>query len=179
MAPSFDSGDDAIGTGGPDEGLGAVIVLIEIAVDSGFEIADGAEDAALEAALGQCGEEALDCIQPGAGGGDEVESEAAMPRKPCHDLGMLMGGIVIEDEVDSRLDRYGGIDSLQKSNELLMPVAFHATADHLAFEDVEGGEQRRRTVSFVVMGHGPRAPWLHRQARLSSIECLDLALLVE
>ena len=52
-------------------------------------------------------------------------------------------------------------------------------ADHLAFEDVEGGEQRRRTVSFVVMGHGPRAPWLHRQARLSSIECLDLALLVE
>ncbi len=115
--PPFDSGDDAIGTGGPDEGLGILIVLIKIAVDSGLEIADGTEDATLETALGECGEEALDRIQPGAGGGDEVESEALVPCKPCHHLGMLMGGIVIEDEVDGRLGRYGGIDRFEKSLE--------------------------------------------------------------
>jgi hypothetical protein len=177
--PPFDSSDDAIGFCGPDEGLGGLIVFVEIAVDGGFEIADGAEDAAPEPAPGKCSEEALDRIQPGAGGGDEVESEALVPCKPCHHLGMLMGGIVIEDEVDGRLGRYGGIDRFEKSDELLMSVAFHATADHPAFEDIEGGEQRRCAVSFVVMGHGPCASRLHRQPRLSSIECLNLALLVE
>ena len=67
MVPPFDSGDDTIGTGGPDEGLRILIVLIKIAVDSGLEIADGTEDAALETAPGERGEEALDRIQPGAG----------------------------------------------------------------------------------------------------------------
>ena len=54
-------------------------MFVEIAVDGGFEIADGAEDAAPEPAPGKCSEEALDRIQPGAGGGDEVESEALVP----------------------------------------------------------------------------------------------------
>ena len=72
-----------------------------------------------------------------------------------------------------------GIDRFEKSDELLMSVAFHATADHPALEDIEGGEQRRRAVSFVVMSHGPRASRLYRQSWLSSIECLNLALLVE
>ena len=103
--PPFDSSDDAIGFCGPDEGLGGLIVFVEIAVDGGFEIADGTEDAAPEPALGKGREEALDRIQPGAGGGDEVESEARMSCQPCHDLGMLMGGIVIEDEMDGRLGR--------------------------------------------------------------------------
>ncbi len=60
--PPFDSSDDAIGFCGPDEGLGGLIVFVEIAVDGGFEIADGAEDAAPEPAPGKCSEEALEEI---------------------------------------------------------------------------------------------------------------------
>jgi hypothetical protein len=46
--------------GGPLEGLRVRVVVVEEAVDSGLEVRDGAEDAALETALGQDGEKALD-----------------------------------------------------------------------------------------------------------------------
>ena len=55
------------GFGDPLEWLGLGVVIVEEAVDGGLEVDDGAEDAALEAALGQDGEETLDSIEPGRG----------------------------------------------------------------------------------------------------------------
>ena len=67
MVPAPDGGDDSVGIGGPGEGPGFGIVVVEEAVDGGLEVDDGAEDAALQGALGQGGEEGLDGVQPGAG----------------------------------------------------------------------------------------------------------------
>ena len=53
MVPASDGGNDPVGIGGPDEGLGVMVGLVEVAVDGGLEVDDGAEDAALEASLGQ------------------------------------------------------------------------------------------------------------------------------
>jgi hypothetical protein len=55
-----------------------------------------------------------------------------------------------------------------------------------AVEDVEGGEQRRRAMTLVVVGAGGRAAGLHWQAGLGAVErpgsspgqALDRALLV-
>ena len=58
------------------------------------------EDAALEAAPGEPGEEALDRVQPGGRGWREVEGEARVPVEPGADLGVLVGGVVVEDDVD-------------------------------------------------------------------------------
>jgi hypothetical protein len=44
---------------------------------------------------------------------------------------------------------------------------------------LRGGQQRRRAVTLVVVGHRPGPARLHRQARLSAVEDLDLALLVD
>jgi hypothetical protein len=43
----------------------------------------------------------------------------------------------------------------------------------------KGGEQRCRDVALVVVGHRSGAAGLHRQARLSAIEGLDLVLLID
>ena len=59
-----------------------------------------------------------------------------------------------------------------------MPVAGHATADDLAFEHAEGGEQGRGAVALVVVGHGRALAALDRQTRLGAVEGLDLALFV-
>ena len=72
----FDGGDDAVGVGGPDEGFGIIVGLVDEVVDGCLKIGDGAEDAALEPAPGELGEEALDGIQPGARGGGEMEGPA-------------------------------------------------------------------------------------------------------
>src|SRR5262245_36034627 len=72
-----------------------------------------------------------------------------------------------------------GVDLIEEADELLMPMALHIAADDGAVENVERGEQCRRAVALVVVRHRPGAPRLHRQSRLSAVEGLDLALLVD
>ena len=63
MVPASDGGDDFIRIGGPDEGFGAFVVLIQEAVDGGLKVDERMEDAAFEPAVGQPGEETLDGIE--------------------------------------------------------------------------------------------------------------------
>ena len=64
MEPSVSCGDDMIGVGFPDEGFWVcVIVFADKAVDGGLKVDDGLEDATLEPAPREFGEEAP-CIGP-------------------------------------------------------------------------------------------------------------------
>ena len=60
-----------------------------------------------------------------------------------------------------------------------MPVAAHALADNLALQHVERGEQRRRAMALIIVRHRPAPAALHRQPRLSTVERLDLRLLID
>ena len=177
--PAFDGGDDFVGIGGPGEGLWLLVGLVKEAADGGLQIDDGSEHAAPEAPLGELGEEALHRVEPGAGCGREVEREALMPGQPGAHLGVLMGGVIVEDYVDQLSSRDLRLDGVEKADELLMAMALHATPDHLTFEHVEGGEQRGGTVPLVIMGHGARAPLLHGKTRLGAVERLYLALFID
>jgi hypothetical protein len=89
LLPAFDSGQDAFWVSLPDEGFRFPVVFGEVAVESSLEVDDGVEHATFEPSLGERGEEALDGIDPGAGGRREVEDEARMPAEPLQDLGCL------------------------------------------------------------------------------------------
>ena len=71
------------------------------------------------------------------------------------------------------------LDGVEEADELLVTMALHAPADHLALQHVEGGEQRSGAVTLIVMGHGAGAALLHRQARLGAVQRLDLALFID
>jgi len=61
LEPSVSGGDDFVGIGFPDEWLRFLgVVFVDEAVDGGLKIDDGMEDAVLEPAPGEFGEEALD-----------------------------------------------------------------------------------------------------------------------
>ena len=64
--PAPDGGDDFVGISDPLERLGLGVVVFEEAVDSGLEINEGSEDAALQASLGQDRKEALDGVELGS-----------------------------------------------------------------------------------------------------------------
>ena len=81
--------------------------------------------------------------------------------------------------MDHLAGRHRALDGVEEADELLMPVALHAAADHGAVEHIEGGEQRGGAVALVVMGHGAGFARLERQARLGAIEGLDLGLLID
>jgi hypothetical protein len=155
--PAFDGGDDLVRISGPDEGLGGVIVLNHEPVDGGLEIDDRDEGASLQAAVCELGEEALDSIEPRTGRRREVEGEAFVPSEPLPHLGMLVGGVVVEDHVDGLCSGNLGLDGVEEADELLMAMALHVAADDRAVEDVERREQGRRAV-----GACNRASWCRR-----------------
>jgi hypothetical protein len=64
LVPSFDRDDNFVWIGGPCKGFGVVVMLGEEAVDGGLEVDNRVEDAALQTALGEPGEETLHGIQP-------------------------------------------------------------------------------------------------------------------
>ena len=95
-----------------------------------------------------------------------------------HDVGMLVGGIVVDDDMDRLFLGHSGLDDVQKPDELLMAMALHALANNLALKDNERREQGGDAMALVIMGYGASAPLLHRQTRLSTIKRLNLALFV-
>jgi hypothetical protein len=108
-----------------------------------------------------------------------MEAPARMTPQPFDHLGVLVSGVVVEDGVDRLAGRDLALDGVQKPDELLMPVALHATADDLALQHVEGGEQGGRAVALVIVGHGPGPTLLQGQARLGAVQGLDLGLLID
>ena len=161
------------------KGLGCVVVLGDVAVDGGLQVDERAEDPALEPPPGERREEALHGVEPGCAGRGEVEGPARVADEPGAHLGVLVGGVVVDHGVDHLAGRHGGLDLVEEADELLMPVALHVAADHRAVQHVERGEQRRRAVPDVVVGHRPGPTLLHRQPGLGAVERLDLALFVD
>jgi hypothetical protein len=80
-----------------------------------------------------------------------MEMEPGMPLEPGADLGMLVRRIIVDDQVEFPPGWGFSVDLIEEADEFLMPMARHALADHLALQDVECGEQRRRAVALVIM----------------------------
>ena len=74
--------------------------------------------------------------------------------------------------------RYLSVNAIKEAAELGRAVAPMQFANDLAAGHVEGGEQRRRAVSPVIVGASLRYAWPHRQNRLGPIQGLNLSLLV-
>ena len=108
-----------------------------------------------------------------------MERPAGMPGQPFLHPGVFVGRVVVDDGVDRLSCRYLGLDGVEEADELLVPMVLHVATDDGAVENVEGGEQRGRSVALVVVGHCPGATPLHRQTGLGAVERLDLALLID
>lgn len=66
----------------------------------------------------------------------------------------------------------------RQADELTVPVALHAAAEHGARQDVEGGKQRRGAVTGIVVGLGGGMAGGERTVGAGPLQRLDLAFLV-
>jgi hypothetical protein len=89
-----------ISAGSAGEGLWVVVGLREVSVDGDLEIDKALEHATLEPLPGQLGEETFNRVEPGSRGRGEVEMETRVPFEPGAHLGMLVGRIVVDDQVE-------------------------------------------------------------------------------
>src|SRR5205807_1291444 len=80
-------------------------------------------------------------IEPGSRGRGEMEGPARMARQPGQHLGVFVGGIVVEHDVDRPVGRDLALDGIEKADEFEMPVALHAAPDYRAVEHAKRGGQ--------------------------------------
>ena len=69
--------------------------------DGCFEVGDALEDAAPDGFFAQFPKPAFDQIGPRGAGRREVQRETGMFFQPPFDLGMLMGAVVIQDQMEA------------------------------------------------------------------------------
>ena len=84
--------------------------------------------------------------------------EAGMAVEPSTDRGMLMGGVIVGDDVDVETGRGLVIDGFEKGEPLLMAMARRQAGDQLALEIIERGKQGQGAVPHVIMGLGANMP---------------------
>lgn len=91
----FDSSDNLVEVCRPYKGSKVGILIGDEAIDGGLKADDGMHAAAFEQSLGQLGEEAFGSVKPGTGRWDK----AGVTVELSADLGMFVGGKIVEDDV--------------------------------------------------------------------------------
>lgn len=136
------------------------------------------EGAATDGALGDDSEPAFDLIDPGAISWSVMDLVARPHRQPALDLGMLVSGVVVHDQMEVEFGRDVLIEVAKELEKLLMAVAGLALADHLAGGDLERREEGGGAVADVIMGDALDITQPHGEQRLGAIQGLNLAFFI-
>ena len=99
--------------------------------------------------------------------------------EPGLNIRVLMRCIVVHDEVDIEIFGHLLIDVIEKIDELFITMARQAFSDHVAVQNVKRGKKGCRTIAPVVVALAFGNASLQRQNRRSSLQCLNLRLLVD
>ena len=97
-----------------------------------------------------------------------MDVEARMALKPAPHGGVLVGRIIVGDQVDFEMRRGITVDLVQEPDELLVAVAPGALPQDPAGLDVERGEQGRRAVPGIIMRARRRMAGDQRQRLLAA-----------
>src|SRR6267142_905676 len=106
--------------------------------------------------------------------GIKCQIEARMFLYPAFNAGMLMGCVIVDDEVQVEPRRGLTIYLAQEFEELFMAMAIETFSDNGSLKHVERCEKRRRAVANIVVSHGSATPALEGQSGLGAIQSLDL-----
>src|SRR5882757_466009 len=94
-------------------------------------------------------------------------------------FGMLVSGIVIDDEMDRKISGHDLIDAFEEGKKLLMAMAWFAFGEYRPGGDVEGGKEGGRAMANIVMSDPFHVAQADRQHRLGTVQSLNLGLLID
>jgi hypothetical protein len=92
-----------------------LVVILRVAVDFSDEVLDAFEASAADGLLSNESEPALDLIDPGGVSGRVVDMESWSCRQPEAHLGVLVGRVVVDDEVDVECLGHGLVDAFEEA----------------------------------------------------------------
>ena len=136
---------------------------------SHLEIRNARECSTTEAVDGEIAEEALDHVQPRAAGGGEVNVKTRTALKPPLYGGMFVRRVVVRNDMDLFARLHTALDEPKELEPFGVAVTARAGGQHRTVQSVEGGEQCRCAVAFVIARHRSCTAFLEWQAGLSAI----------
>jgi hypothetical protein len=86
----------------PHEGPGVVVVRVEVVLDGTDEIRHRGKDATTNRLVGDLAKPALDEVEPRTRRRGEVQVKSGMLAEPVPHVGVLLGGVVVQDHVDPK-----------------------------------------------------------------------------
>ncbi|KQU03490.1 hypothetical protein ASG60_16630 [Methylobacterium sp. Leaf469] len=92
---------------------------------------------------------------------------------------MFVAAIVVQNDVDEFAGRHDGLDGVEETDELAVAMTLHATTEHGAIQDVEGGKQGRGAVAGIVVGLRGWVAWTEGLIGAGALQGLDPALFVD
>ena len=98
--------------------------------------------------------------------------------EPSFDLGVLVSGVVIYDQVQLAIRWRLRVDLLEEAQPFLIAMPGLAAAKHGTIECVESGEQCGGAMALIIMGLGAVTTLAQGQAGLGAIQRLDLTFFV-
>ena len=104
--------------------------------------------------------------------------KARMSLHPGLNTRMLVGSIVVDNQMQVHFWRSFRIDRFKEPDELLMPMSWHAIPYNSSIKHHHRSKKSCRAIPFVVMRHSAATPLFQRQSWLSSIQSLNLRFLV-
>ena len=107
-----------------------------------------------------------------------MDMKARMSPHPGLNLGMLVGSVIIDDQVQIHFRRGFKVDCFKKPDKLLMPMSRHAVTYNSSIKRHHRGKKSRCAVPLVIMRHRAAAAFLQRQTWLSSVQSLNLRFLI-
>ena len=106
---------------GPDEWVAAVVPAVDKCADRLDQVVDGGEGAAVDGLASDDPEEYLDHVEPRPRRRGEVQGDPRVARQPGLDGRVLVGRVVVADQVQL-LARVGLGHLLEEGQELLVAV---------------------------------------------------------
>jgi hypothetical protein len=154
---------------------GLEVVVRQMNVDGCDQLADAGKAALADNVVGQLAEETFDKIEPRRAGGSEVKVNSRVLFEPSENNGMLVGGVVVDDQMKVQFGRRLTVDFLQECEPLDMGMLLSGRAQNFAIEVVQRRKERNGTMADVVMSAGPDMTDAQRQIRLRALKRLALA----
>src|SRR5580692_7695146 len=97
-----------------------------------------------------------------------------MTGQPGFDLGMFVGGVIVQDQMDVEVGGNVVVQMLEKTQELLMAMAWFALRNHASVKHIEGRKERGGAVAEIVVSDTFDVTQTQGQRRLGAFERLDL-----
>ena len=92
-----------------------------------------------------------------------MQFEARMTRQPAFNDRMLMGGVIIQNDVDVLAQRNFAVDLLEKFQPLAVGVFLGGVSDDFAMQIIQRGKEGDCAVAVVIVGLGADMPFAQRQ----------------